>query len=115
MKQTVIRLLIIAAIVVATIGGVKMIADRQRQSEAKFDLVDTVKQSLENTGEKVLGEVTKKLPKASELDQQEPVEPIQEPINNIQEQTNQLIEDIRNLPQDQLKAVKKQILKELCK
>ena len=41
-------------------------------------------------------------------------EPIAEPIASIQNQSNQLVEAIQRLPEDQLKAVKKQLYKEFC-
>lgn len=41
-------------------------------------------------------------------------EPIAEPITNVQNQATTLIELVKNLPDDQVAAVKKQICKELC-
>jgi len=116
MRQTLIRLLIIMAIAGITVGGIKLIADRQQQADAKFDLLGQIKKSLQGTGEKVLGEAVKHLPQAPNLDEavEGEVEPIQAPVDNIQKQTSQLIEDIKSLPQDQLEAVKKQVFKELC-
>lgn len=78
-------------------------------------------------GEKVLGTVVEKLPKAPNLEEVElegesvpenqetqEAEPIEEPVQNIQSQTQVLIETIKELPQDQIEAIKKQIYKELC-
>lgn len=108
--------MIIAVIAGATVGGVKLIADRQHQAGAQFNLLEPVKKIIEGAGEKVLGEAVKRLPQAPDLDEavEKEIEPIQEPMDNIQKQTDQLIEDIKSLPQDQLEAVKKQLFKELC-
>lgn len=52
----------------------------------------------------------------SEVDLGEKVqdEPIAEPVEGIQDQTQSLIESLKQLPQDQLEAVKEQVYQEIC-
>jgi len=129
MKERLIRFLIIGVVALLTVGGIKFIADqKQKNPEAVSFSAEPIKKKLEDVGEKILGETVKHLPKSPDLgkvagsqtqeddssqDGQE-VEPIQEPINNVQNQTEKLIEIIKELPQDQINAIKKQIFKDLC-
>jgi hypothetical protein len=67
----------------------------------------------------ILGTVQKKFfsqeaEPSQENESAEGVEPIAEPVTNVQNQANTLIELIKKLPEDQVKAVKKQLCKELC-
>lgn len=41
-------------------------------------------------------------------------EPIVQPVNNIQKQADQLVESVKNLPEEQLKAVKRQLYQDFC-
>ena len=69
--------------------------------------------------EKVLGAASQILRrKGREPKKQTPAspeeEPITEPVEKIEKQTQTLIESIKKLPEDQVKAIKKQIYKEFC-
>jgi hypothetical protein len=131
MKERLTRILIFSLIVLVTIVVIKGLSDRIRQSKAKGETIDLpqvpVKEELEDLGEKVLGEAAKILPgapKFEEVEESEEVEqtnqevestePIKEPVKDVQKQTEILIETIKELPQDQLEAIKKQIWKEVC-
>lgn len=58
--------------------------------------------SLQNEAMRVLGAAIKS------------GEPVAEPIASIQNQSDQLLEAIKKLPEDQLRAVKKQLYQEFC-
>lgn len=106
-------------------GVAKTLAGRQGSSLALPHF--PIGESLENLGEKVLGKAVQILPGAPDLGETvqekeegqvageaDEVEPIKEPAENVQKQTEILIETIKELPQDQLEAIKKQIYKEIC-
>lgn len=106
-------------------GVAKALAGRQESSLALPYF--PIGESLENFGEKVLGKAVKILPGAPDLGEtvqekeegqvageSDEAEPIKEPAENVQKQTEILIETIKELPQDQLEAIKKQIYKEMC-
>lgn len=123
MKQRLTRLLlvIISGLVVA--GGVKMIVDRRQKNPQANDLLGPIKEKLEQAGEAILGEAVKNLPKVpglneavegSDVEGDEGVEPIERPVKNVQDQTQELIETIKDLPQDQIDAIKNQFYKEVC-
>ena len=59
-------------------------------------------ESLQNEIEQIWGRVIKSS------------EPVAEPVASIQKQGEQLIEAVRGLPEDQLRAVRKQLYQELC-
>lgn len=126
MRERLIRLLIIIVSAFVVVGGVKWIASQNQKNPQAINLIDPIKKKLEDVGEKVLGSAVKHLPKAPDLEgvgedqadepnqDESEAEPIQEPVKNIQNQTQQLVESIKKLPQDQIEAVKQQILKGLC-
>lgn len=105
-------------------GVAKALAGRQGSSLALPHF--PIGENLENFGEKVLGKAVKMLPGAPNLGEAtqeeegqvageaDEVEPIKEPAENVQKQTEILIEAIKELPQDQIEAIKKQIYKEMC-
>lgn len=116
MKERLVRFLVITLAAGLVVGGVGLLAKRTENNFQPDSLLNPIKVKVEEAAEKVLGEAVKKLPKAPELEEvsQEESEPIKEPVENIQSQTEVLIETIKDLPQDQLEAIKKQIFKELC-
>ncbi|HUS60200.1 MAG TPA: hypothetical protein VMX76_02345 [Nevskiaceae bacterium] len=125
-RDRLIRFLIIVLVAGLVLGLARTLVKRQQDPEAKSFQVP-IKKKVEDWGEKVLGTVVEKLPKAPNLEEVEPegesapenqetqeTEPIEEPVQNIQTQTQVLIETIKELPQDQIEAIKKQIYKEFC-
>lgn len=73
-----------------------------------------IEEELKDFGEKILGVAIKKIKPEKQSDQEQEGEPITQPTENIQNQTNQLMESIKRLPEDQIKAIKKQIYKDFC-
>lgn len=130
MRERLTRIFIIAIAALVVISLAKGVADWRSKARVEGESVSfppaPVKEKLENLGENILGEVVEILPGAPDLgvnqvDQDNQVnqenqetEPIEEPVKNVQQQTQTLIEAIKKLPEDQVKAVKKQIYKEFC-
>ena len=125
-RDRLIRFLIIVLVAGLVLGLAKTLVKRQQDPEVK-SFQAPIKKKIEDWGEKVLGVVVEKLPKAPNLEEVElegesapenqeaqETEPIEEPVKNIQTQTQVLIETIKELPQDQIEAIKKQIYKEFC-
>jgi hypothetical protein len=114
--QRLIRLLIIGLIagvvvlIAKNAGGLKFDLGSQTSkfSSQLFGQIGLEK-SLVSVSEKILGEEVKL---KNEADGE--IEPIAEPVNDIQNQTQTLLDSIKKLPEDQLKAVKKQLYKEFC-
>lgn len=73
-----------------------------------------IEEELKDFGEKILGVAIKKIRPEKQSDQEQESEPITQPTENIQNQSNQLMESIKRLPEDQIKAIKKQIYKDFC-
>jgi len=105
-----IVIIAVAALLVAW-GGKSLIA-----RPSPLPLVD---QFLSDTTSKVLGLAVGKLSNAKITPEKviplaNESEPINQPITNIQTQTQQLIDSIKKLPEDQIEAVKKQVVKDFC-
>ncbi len=62
----------------------------------------------------ILGQQDQIMKEATEASSSLGNKPIAEPVENIQNQTQRLLESVKNLPQDQVDALKKQICKEVC-
>lgn len=111
-----LALIILTTVLVAGIGKL-VINHFQKNPQALVSPLAPVSQKIEDLGEKVLGEMVKKLPNAPDLEKvvvSTENEPIEEPVKKVENQTDQLIESLKQLPQDQLEAIKKQIFKEFC-
>jgi len=127
-KERLVRLLVVTAVALATFGAVSLIIKQGKKANSQVTLFDPIKKKVEQTAEKILGEAVEHLPKAPDLkkaagetgqtsqdkENEEEVEPIQQPVNNIEKQTEKLIEIIKELPQDQIEAIRKQLWKDLC-
>lgn len=121
-KKRLIRISLLVGVTAITLLGVKGLARRQKNKVAgeAIKIPDfPVEQVVKSMEQEVLGRILgtkKKVDQVNQVNQdnQEEVEPIKQPAENIQSQTQQLIESIKKLPQDQLEAVKKQLLKEFC-
>lgn len=105
-----IVIITIVALLVAW-GGKSLIA-----RPSPLPLVD---QFLSDATSKVLGLAVGKLSGAKKTPKEmiplaNESEPINQPVVNIQTQTQQLIESIKKLPEDQIEAVKKQVVKDFC-
>lgn len=122
MRERLKRLAIIAFMTVLVAGIGKLIVDRiQKNPQAYSSPFAPVTKKVGDFGENVLGEMVRRLPNAPDLEEVavptrvlDESEPIKKPVENIESQTNQLIESIKQLPQDQLEAIKKQVFKEFC-
>lgn len=127
-RLTRIFIIVIAALIVISLA--KAVADWQSRARVEGESISfppaPVKEKLENLGENILGKAVNVLPGALDLgvnqvDQDNQVnqenqetEPIEEPVKNVEKQTEILIQTIKELPQDQIEAIKKQIYKEIC-
>jgi len=70
---------------------------------------------LDSTSELILGEKAQLAqPDQAEEETSTEVEPIAQPVEKIQSQTQFLLDLIKKLPEDQIRAVKKQLCKEIC-
>lgn len=119
-RQRLTRLFIIALVAALVVGVAKDLMAKQEET-FRFS-IQPVKKKIEDFGEQILGAAVKKLPKAPDLEKigeeeetenNQEVEPIEEPAQNIQNLVDQLIESVKNLPRDQIEAIKKQIYKKL--
>ncbi len=117
------RLLIIITVALLVMWGAKSLINRQAKQKAQGKVVSltaSVDQFLTDMTGKVLGLAVSKLTGNKSIkDKVIPAtilegEPISEPVENVQTQTQQLIESIKKLPEDQITAVKKQIMKDFC-
>lgn len=124
-RDRLIRLLIIVLVAGLVLGLAKTLVKHQQDLEATT-FQTPIKKKVEDWGEKVLGTVVEKLPKAPNLEEvgsesesapenqgARGTEPIEEPVKNIQKLIDDLLESIKKLPQDQIEAIKKQIYKKL--
>lgn len=123
MKERLTRIFFLGIAALLIIALAKGLADWQAQSKVTGESTGlpqvSIKEKVEDFGEKVLGRAIKALPGAPELPTEEDevvqeTEPIEEPVKNVQEQTQTLIEAIKKLPEDQLEAIKKQLYQEIC-
>lgn len=131
MRERLIRILIIIMAALVIVAVAKALADWRNQQKIAGESVSlpqvSVKEKLEDLGEDILGKVIEVLPgepkieTVDQVDQDSQVnqedqetEPIEEPVKNVEKQTEILIQTIKELPQDQIEAIKKQIYKEIC-
>lgn len=120
-RQRLTRLFIIALVAALVIGVAKDLMAKQKESFT-FS-IQPIKKKIEDFGEQILGAAVKKLPKAPDLEKigeekeetenNQEIESIEEPVQNIQNLVDQLVESVKNLPQDQIKVIKKQIYEKL--
>ena len=128
------RLAIIVLVALLTMGLAKAFGDWRTKQKGGRSLTAPIKTEIEGLGEEVLGKIVDVLPGAPNLEEVAPkgelsqegevkgeenqaaseTEPFEEPVQNVQKQTEVLIETIKELPQDQIEAIKKQIYKEFC-
>lgn len=114
-------------IFLAALLAPSLVQKNSDQSNLGSSLNLLLKNKIETLGEGVLGTAAKHLPAAPgteeiEINVQEQkgsedgqsVEPIREPSEKIKGQTEDLVEMIKNLPQDQVEAIKKQIYQDFC-
>ena len=124
MQNRLVRLLLAGLAGAVVIFGFKALSGGGAKS-----ILKPVGEKIENIGENILGTAVKILPnppvfedvkdetadgKVLNADDKEDTEPIEEPVKNIEKQTEVIIEQIKNLPKDQVDAIKKQIYKEMC-
>jgi len=118
MRERLTRIFLLGLAALLIIAFAKGLADWQAQSKVAGESVSlpqaSIKEKIEDLGEKVLGKAIRVLPGAPDLGVDQETEPIEEPVKNVQQQTQTLIEAIKKLPEDQLEAIKKQIQKEFC-
>ncbi|MBU1126893.1 hypothetical protein KKF11_00935 [Patescibacteria group bacterium] len=124
MQNRLVRLLLAGLAGAVVIFGFKALSGGGAKS-----ILKPVGEKIEDIGESILGAAVKVLPnppvfedvkdetsdgKVLNADDKEDTEPIEEPVKNIEKQTEVIIEQIKNLPKDQVDAIKKQIYKEMC-
>lgn len=107
-KQRLIRISLLIGAAAIVMVGAKQIASQNKSITIPQIPIGTM-------GEAVLGSAAQSLPQIfGQVVKKNENEPISQPAENIQNQTQQLMESIKKLPQDQLEAIKKQLLKEFC-
>lgn len=103
--------------------GARALIEQGSQGERKLSFQLPIKEKMESWGENILGSAVKLLPgapdwgeiKSEQVNQvNQETEPIKQPTENIQKQTELLFEMIKELPQEQLGAVKKQLCQDFC-
>lgn len=125
MRERLTRILIIIIVALLIISLAKVLTDWQSKQKVAGESLKVptapVKEKIEDLGEDILGKAVEVLPGAprmEKVDQDNQVnqetEPIEEPVKNVEKQTEILIETIKELPQEQVEAIKKQIYKEFC-
>ena len=122
MRERLVRLLIIGAAALLVLVLARSLTgqgEKIKVNNSPISLPEIpIKEKLEELGGTILGRTVNLLPGTPEFEEGEKeskeAEPIEEPVKNIQLQTDSLIEAIKQLPQDQLEAVKEQIRKEVC-
>jgi len=125
MRERLIRVLLLGVVILVIAIVAKALASGQGGVTTLPNL--PIGEKIEELGEKVLGKAVQILPGAPDLGETvqekeegqvageaDEAEPIKEPAENVQKQTEILIEAIKELPQDQIEAIKKQIYKEMC-
>lgn len=122
-RERLIRFLLVGLGAVLILGGAKAFADWRGKQSLGGEKLSLPKLSTERLqSEDVLGTAKQRiLGRKEKVDQEDQVnresqdsEPIAEPAEKIEKQTETLIETIKQLPQDQVEAIKKQIYKEFC-
>lgn len=122
MRERLVRLLIIGAAALLVLVLARSLTSQGKQAEINNSPISLpeipIKKKLEELGGTILGKTVDLLPGTPKFEEgeeeSEEAEPIEEPVKNIQQQTDSLIEAIKELPQDQLEAIKEQIRKEVC-
>lgn len=126
------RLLIIVSVAGLVVLGFQAFTRWQGEGETSGQLAffstEKLGEKVENLGGMILGKAVGALPNAPQLEEIEKEtkqeaeesadqsgEPIAQPVENVREQTESLLETIKELPQEQIEAIKKQIFKEACK
>lgn len=126
-RERLVRILIVGACALLVLGIARSFANQNQKQPQPMTLPNlSIKEKIQNLGEGVLGTAIKVLPgelKLNETSREEDKkdnqaekesEPIKQPVENVQKQTEALIETIKQLPKDQIEAIKKQIYKEFC-
>lgn len=113
-----IRFLLVSIGALLILGAAKAFADWRGKQPPVVEPLNLPELSIEKfQSEDVLGTATRGLlgGKKKQVDQEDKeTEPIAEPVEQVEEQTQELIETLKQLPEDQIKAIKKQIYKEFC-
>lgn len=112
-----IRFFLVGLGALLLLGAAKTFADWRTKQAPIGESLNLPELSIEKLqSEDILGTASQAIlerRKQADQDNQE-AEPIAEPVENVQEQTETLIETIKQLPQDQVEAIKKQIYKDIC-
>lgn len=109
-KERLKRLIILGMAMVLTVFGAVAFA-KWRDKKG----VSPLQEEIKDFSEEILGVAVRKIKPEKQANQTSgEEEPITQPVENIQSQTNQLMESIKRLPEDQIKAIKKQIYKDFC-
>lgn len=113
-RERLIRFLLVGLGAVLILGAVKTFADWQAKRSPTLPELSIEK--LQSEG--ILGVAREKILGRKQADQiiqeTQETEPIAEPAEKVEKQTKDLIETIKQLPQNQMEAIKKQLLKEFC-
>ncbi len=121
------RIFIVVLVALLVLVGVKVFADWQEKKKAQgeaFSLPTAeIGEKISNVGEQVLGKAIEVLPGGLELKEkiESQVESLSETSDDganaeekVENKTQEIIEIIKQLPAEQLEAVKKQIFKDFC-
>lgn len=119
-RERLIRFLLVGLGAVVVLGAVKTFADWRAKQPLVGEKLNLPELSIEEIrSEDVLGTARqailgrkKQVDQVNQEDQE--TDSIAEPTEKVQKQTKDLIETIKQLPQDQVEAIKKQIYKEFC-
>lgn len=117
-KKRLTRILTLSLIALLVVAAVRSLTKQESIQKALITSLGlSVKEKVSEFSENVLGTAVKFLPDApdweGERDGQE-IEPIKQPAEKIRQQTEALLESIKKLPQDQVRAIKKQIYQDFC-
>lgn len=121
------RILIVFVVALLVLFGAKVFTDWQGKKKAQGEVLSLptieVGEKISNFGEQVLGKAIEVLPGGAELKEkiefqlESSLETTDEEINpeeKIEDKTQEIIEIIKQLPAEQLEAIKKQIFKDFC-
>lgn len=115
-QERIKRILIIIGVVGLVLLAGKAFARWQTTQKVAGESVklptDMITDKVEEIGENILGKTVEVLPGSSQLKEKVVEEETQTKI--IETQTSQIIEIIKQLPQDQVDQLKKQIFKDFC-
>jgi len=126
-KERLKRIVIIVIIGGLTFWGVEAFAKWREEKKITGDSVgfptDEITQKIEDFGEKVLGRAVEVLPGGEKNKEREKVIKNEttkieiqpgEATKVLENQTKEIIEILKQLPEEQLKQIKKQIFKDFC-